>query len=158
MFRNIFKSKKTESQLISVIEYPNNYVFETYFKLETGLWRRSDFVTITDRDIDQLYMNDLILKHLDYSKNIKENQIDFKKLNENYKKITGLSSIKKQMKNSKCVQISRKTNEIIFTPSRNGGTKGDKKGYSDIFEKKIVIEKNTENLSHYLLQCFEACE
>ncbi|GEN77330.1 hypothetical protein [Chryseobacterium hagamense] len=100
----------------------------------------------------------MIIKHLNYSKKVKESHIDFKNLSENYKKITGLSSLKKQMNNSKCVQIYQDNHTVTFTSTKNGGTKGDDKGYSEITDKKIIVEKNKKDLYRYLFQCFDNCE
>lgn len=47
------------------------------------------------------------------------------------------------MSNSKSVQVSCKNNEITFTPSINGGTKGDGKGYRSLRKKKLLLWRKT---------------
>ncbi|KQT16024.1 hypothetical protein ASG31_13685 [Chryseobacterium sp. Leaf404] len=158
MFEKLFRKKEPDSQLISVIEYPKNYTFETYFKIETGLWKRTDLITICEKNTGESNLNNLILKHLNYSKCVKEKNIDFKEMYENYKKLTSHSSIKKQMKDSKSVQIFRNDQHIIFTPTKNGGTSGHNRGYTEIAERKIIIDKNSENLASCLLMGFKECE
>ncbi|WP_294304837.1 hypothetical protein [uncultured Chryseobacterium sp.] len=155
---NLFLKKETESKLISVVEYSNNYIFKTFFKIETGLWKLTDIITISKKDISGSEITELILKHLSCSKNVKEKNVDFKRMYENYKEITGLSSIKKQINNSKCVQIYQQKDTITFTPTKNGGTKGDNRGYKELSHKNIIVENNTENLYQYLFQCLENCE
>ncbi|WP_262151171.1 hypothetical protein [Chryseobacterium foetidum] len=158
MFEKLFRKKESDSQLISVIEYPENYIFETYFKIETGLWKRTDLITICEKNTGESNLNNLILKHLNYSKSVKEKHNDFKRMYENYKTLTSHSSIKKQMKNSKSVQILRNYHHIIFTPTKNGDTSGHKRGYTEIAERKIMIDKNSENLASLLLMSFRECE
>jgi hypothetical protein len=158
MFNFFLKKKEIESKLISVVEYPDNYIFETFFKIETGLWKLTDIISISKKDISGSEITELILKHLSCSKNVKEKKVDFKRMYENYKKITQLSSMKKQMNNSKCVQIYQRKHTVIFTPTKNGGTKGDNRGYNELSHKNIIVENNTENLYQHLFQCLENCE
>lgn len=159
MFKNLFRRKIENEQLISVLEYPEIYCFETYYKIETGLWRRTDLVTISKKDVLEEELGTLVLKHLNLSKFVKEKKVDFDTMYDNYKKITSLSSIKKQMSNSKSVQVSCKNNEITFTPSINGGTKGDRKGYRSLPEKEILtLEKDNSKLGKILLEAFKESE
>ena len=48
------------------------------------------------------------------------------------------------MKDSLCVNIYRKNNTIEFSPTVNGGTTGDRKGYHFSDEGKIAIENNED--------------
>ena len=158
MFFKLFK-KIQKSQLVSVLEYPDFYLFETFYKTETGLWKRTDLISIENKNLELLEIGKLILFHLKQSKTVKESKIDFKIMNENYKKITRLSSIKKQMDKSKNVQIFQKNGEITFTPTVNGGTTGDKKGYSEIREKEIITSNlDSKKLATFLLDSFQNCE
>ncbi|WP_291090936.1 hypothetical protein, partial [Empedobacter sp. UBA7494] len=159
VFKNLFKKKTEERKLISVIEYSENYCFETYYKIETGLCKRTDIITFRDKNISEKQIGELILQHLNLSKRVTEKKVDFTTMYENYKKITKKNSIRKQMKNSKLVQVTLQNNEFTFTPTLNGGTSGDKKGYSEITEKQIkLFDADSETLGKYLLLSLKNCE
>jgi len=66
--------------------------------------------------------------------------------------------MKKQMNNSKCIQIYQEKTSITFIPTKNGGTTGDHRGYEELSHKKIIVENSTQNLSQYVFQCLENCE
>lgn len=84
---------------------------------------------------------------------------DRKVSNENYKKITGLKSMKAQMKDALSVHISRKNNEIEFSPTVNGGTAGHRKGFH-FSEKKLTIEdsENYELIGKTLNLALDKCK
>jgi len=157
---NIF-NKNIKEHLITVIDYPNQIVFESYYRIESGLWKQTDLLTIESKDISSERKKELILKHLELSKSVREKHYDFVKMSENYKKKTGLSSIRKQMSFSKLVEIYRKENDISITPTRNGGTSGKNKGYEPIDEKKIELKYEEDELvllGSYLDESLLNCE
>lgn len=86
--KTYLKEKIENEQLISVLEYPEIYCFQTYYKIETGLWRRTDLVTISKKDVLEEELGTLVLKHLNLSKFVKEKKVDFDTMYDNYKKIT----------------------------------------------------------------------
>lgn len=158
MFKNLFK-KKQSSQLISVVEYQDYYVFETFYKIETGLWKRTDIISVENKAVENLRIGQLILAHLEHSKTVKESNFNFKLMYDNYKKETKLSSIKKQMQHSKNVQILKVGDKISFTPTKNGGVIGENRGYSEITDKGIKTNVDDEyQLADYLKQSFLNCE
>jgi len=156
-----FKKEKKIKQLVVAVDYPDKVVFETYFQLESWVWTRTDILTIETKPISVGKISDLVLEHLKLSKSVKEKQIDFTKMQENYKKLTGFSSIKKQMLNSRSVNICRDNDLITFEPTRNGGTSGKDKGYTPILEKKIEVDYHTikdSEMGRYLVESFLNCE
>lgn len=62
------------------------------------------------------------------------------------------------MKASKSVYIELIEEEVIFTPERFLGTRGDNKGYRHIEDKKITSPIDFESLGKGLLEAFKFCE
>jgi hypothetical protein len=77
-----------------------------------------------------------------------------------YKKNTGLKSIKAEMKDSLYVFVSRKNNEIVFTPYINGGTSGPNRGFRGLPEESLVIkDTNDFNLIGQTIKlAFQRCK
>jgi len=154
-------NKRIQNQLIAVIDYPDFFVFETYYQIESGLWKRTDLITIESKEIGFERKTELVLKHLELSKSVKEKRCDFVKMSENYNRSLGLTSIRKQMSASKLVEIYRDENNISVTPTRNGGTSGKNKGYEPINEKQIqldLLDIEPHLLSKYLDVSLLNCE
>ena len=161
MLNFLKRNKQSRTQLISVIEYPDKLVIETYFRLESWVWRRTDIVSVLSKDNNEKEIHDGVLKHLAFSKIVKERNYDFEKMENNYNKLIGLKSIKSQMADSKMVQIFRDNNDVTFTPMKNGGAKGIDKGYSEIIEKIIKMnesELRIKTLNDSLKISFANCE
>jgi hypothetical protein len=158
--KTIFGSKKPVIQSISVIKYPDRIFFETYYKIVNSHSTRSKEITISEITISDFEIGLTILRHLDLSRTIKKFTKKEKVENyETYKKITGLKSIKAQMKDSLHVSITRQNNQITFYPTLNGGTSGDRKGYHFLNEEKVVIEdsKDFESIGEALKIALEKC-
>ncbi|ANQ49383.1 hypothetical protein MY04_2009 [Flammeovirga sp. MY04] len=160
MFNFLKRNKKNNKQLISVIEYPDSFVFETYFKMESGVWNRTDIVSVVTKDTPSINFFELLMKHLDASKMVKVKHFDYNKMTENYKRIVGRKSMKSQMKDAKVVQVYRENSEIQFTPMKNGGTVGKEKGFTEISDKEIKLnanEINSDTINNALFECFNNC-
>ncbi|WDF61764.1 contact-dependent growth inhibition system immunity protein [Flavobacterium sp. KACC 22758] len=133
------------TQTISVVQYPDRILFETYYKIINSYSIRSKEITILEINSSSFEIGKTIHKHLDLSKTIKKfTDKDRKENDEAYKKITGLKSIKAQMKDSLYVSIKRQNNQITFSPTINGGTAGNRKGYQFLNEEEIVIGDNED--------------
>lgn len=143
--KRIFGNSKPIKQSISVKKYPDRFFFETYNRVNNSYSARSKEITILDINPSDIEIGKTILKHLSLSKNIKKITNEERKENDElYKKITGLKSIKAQMKDSLCVSIHCQNNQIEFSPTINGGTTGNRKGYNYLNEEKIVIKNNKD--------------
>ena len=158
--KTIFGSKKPVVQSISVIKYPDRIFFETYYKIVNSYSTRSTEITISEINISDFEIGKTILRHLDLSRTIKKFTNKERVENyEAYKKITGLKSIKAQMKDWVYVSISRQNNQITFYPTINGGTSGQRKGYHFLDEEKIVIEDSDDfqSIGEALKLALEKC-
>jgi len=143
-FKTIFRKPTPIIQSINVVKYPNKIVFETYNQIKNSYSIRTTEISILESDSSNIEIGKAILKHLSLSKVVRKvSDEDSKVSNENYKKITGLKSMKSQMKDALSVHISRKNNEIEFFPTVNGGTAGNRKGFH-FSEEKFMIE-DSEN-------------
>lgn len=140
--KKIFSKPTPITQSINVVKYPNKIVFETYHQIKNSYSIRSTEISQLEIDASNLDIGKAILNHLSLSKVIKKvSDEERKAINENYKKITGLTSMKAQMKEALSVHVSRKNNLIDFFPTVNGGTAGNNKGFH-FSEEKITIESS----------------
>ena len=161
MIQNLLNKlfKPIESS-VHVIQYPNEYIIETFNSSDTGTWVRSNFVSVISLDIKIDEFERLINLHLDSSKKVNYKKYDIKSVNETYKKITKRNSIKKQMENAKLVSIYRKKNLIEITPNINGGTSGDNKGFREIRDKMITLDNNFDKIqiAENVIKLFSECK
>lgn len=143
--KRFFSNTKPVRQNISVKKYPNRFFFETYDRVNNSFSTRSKEITILNIDSTDIEIGETILRHLRLSKIIQKITNEERKENDEfYKKITGLKSMKAQMKDSLSVWISLQNNQIEFSPTINGGTTGDRKGYHFLNDEKIVIENSQD--------------
>lgn len=66
-------------------------------------------------------------------------------LNHQRYKAANVKSEKAYMKNARSVSVYQYDGIIHLTPSRNGGTKGENKGFHDITSETIQINNNCDN-------------
>jgi len=159
-FKTIFDKPNPIIQSINVIKYPDKIIFETYNKIKNSYSTRSLDISVLDINSSNKDIGKYILKHLSLSKTInKESDEERKVNNEVYKKITGLKTMKAQMKDALNVHISRENNQIHFYPTINGGTSGSRKGFH-FSEEKITIEysENNELIGETLKLTLEKCK
>ena len=161
MIKNLLnKLFKPNESSVHVIQYPNEYIIETFNSSNTGTWVRSNFVSVISLDIKIDEFERLINLHLNSSKKVNYQKYDIKSVNEIYKKITKRNSIKKQMENAKLVSIYRKNNLIKITPNINGGTSGDNKGFREIRDKMIILDYNLNKnqIAKNVIKLFSECK
>ena len=161
MIQNLLnKLFKTSESLVHVIQYPNEYIIETFNSSNSGTWVRSSFVSVKPLDIKIDVFEKLINLHLDSSKKVNYEKYDIKSVNETYKKITKRNSIKKQMENAKQVSIYRKNSLIEIIPNINGGTSGDNKGFRAIRDKMIILDYNLDKnqITENVIKLFSECK
>ncbi len=159
LLQHFFSPKKHE-QLVGVIQYPNKIIVETYHKADTGVYLRSSYVSIISVTASQTEIGEKIFEHLKLSKaGINYARYDSQKSIEDYKKITKLTSIKEQMKDSKYVSVRFKNDSLFITPNINGGTKGNQKGYREKKELERVSETlEPKELGKIVIEAWKDCE
>lgn len=164
MFKDLFKFisnifYKEDLSLVNVTQYPNEYVIETFNSSDTGVWVRSSFISLLPIEFEINEFDSLIISHLDASKKVNYRKYNLKLVNENYKKVTKKKTLKKQMEEAKKVSIYRKNNLIELTPSINGGTSGDLKGFRPIVDKKVTLNKelDTNHIALNVIKLFAEC-
>jgi hypothetical protein len=157
LLNKLFKPNESS---VHVIQYPFEYIIETFNSSDTGIWVRSSFVSVKPLDIKIDEFEKLINLHLDSSKKVNYEKYDLKSVNENYKKVTKRNSFKKQMDNAKQVSIYRKNNLIEITPNINGGTSGDYKGFRSNRDKMITLDKNLDKnqIAENVIKLFSECK
>ncbi|MCR8668058.1 hypothetical protein NO995_10220 [Aestuariibaculum sp. M13] len=119
---------------VGIYEYPDKYVIVTINTWEQGGGMQTDQISVTSKDIDNLELSELILKHLALSKS-GVNYFDREKAKKELIKVTGLKTLKAQMTNSKYISVNRNNGIYSIGPTVNGGTSGPKKGYHFTKEK-----------------------
>lgn len=64
------------------------------------------------------------------------------------------------MKNAQYVYVDKQNNKIIFTPSINGGSSGNDRGYRPITDEIIEIsdEESLEMIGRVLNDAFQKCK
>ena len=129
---------------IGVYEYPDKYVIVTIDTLEQGGGIHTDQITSLPKSVDNFELSNLILKHLELSKSGIKN-VDREKAKKELIKVTGLKTLKAQMKDSKYVSLNRNNGIYSIGPTINGGTSGPKKGYH--FKKEKIEFNEPEIIS-----------
>ena len=129
---------------IGVYEFPDKYVIITIDTLEQGGGIHTDQITSLPKSVDNLELSKWILKHLELSKSGIKN-FDREKAKNELIKVTGLKTLKAQMKDSKYVSLNRHNGIYSIGPTINGGTSGPKKGYH--FKKEKIEFNEPEIIS-----------
>jgi hypothetical protein len=140
--KNIFSRTKPIKQRIGVTKYPDKILVETIHQIKNSYSIRGVEISLLNSDTSELEIGKTIMKHLALSKSgIKSpNDQTRKETNEAYKRITGLKTMKAQMKDSLYVLIDREGNKIEFTPTINGGSSGKAKGYDFLPNDSLTID------------------
>lgn len=159
--RNIFR-KREKYQSIGVVKYDDKIVFETISKIKNRHSIRALDISVLQFDASTSEIGLTIIKHLNLSKfNIKmPSDTERKIIDENYKKLTGLKTFKSQMKDSLYISVSRENNQLKFTPTINGGTSGDRKGYHFLEKESLIIidSGDFELIGKTLLEVYLKCK
>lgn len=140
----IFGRHKITKKYALAILYPDKIIIDTLDKVKAGFNIVSTNPTILATDSENQILGRTVREHLDSSKYDLKNpsQADFKILQENFLKSYGFKTLKKYHENAKYLSITEQGAEIILEPTKNGGSIGKEKGFSQIMEKSISISKN----------------
>ncbi|TNE53327.1 MAG: hypothetical protein EP338_12390 [Bacteroidetes bacterium] len=147
---------------VGAIHYPDRILIETHHQLKSGQWIRSNTLSFVKSEISDQELGELVVRHLDLSQDrVREiSRSRYQKIQQEYKHITGLKSIKAQMKDARNVHISRKNGLLVFEPTINGGSSGPGRGYSFIQDKisRIESSNNPAKIGAHLRTCWGQCE
>jgi hypothetical protein len=91
---------------VGIYEYPEKYIVVTIDTLKGGGGIHTENISSVSKEIGEIELSELVLKHLILSKSGVEN-FDFQKAGKEFIKATGFKTIKAQMRNSKYVSIDR---------------------------------------------------
>lgn len=140
---------------VGIYEYPEKYIVVTIDTLKGGGGIHTENISSVSKEIGEIELSELVLKHLNLSKSGVEN-FDSQKAGKEFIKATGFKTIKAQMRNSKYVSIDRNNGIYNVSLTKNGGTSGSKKGYQytgeriefespkEIIEIGIKVKKGLE--------------
>ena len=140
---------------VGIYEYPEKYIVVTIDTLKGGGGIHTENISSVSKEIGEIELSELVLKHLNLSRSGVES-FDSQKAGKEFIKATGFKTIKTQMKNSKYVSIDRNNGIYNVSLTKNGGTSGSKKGYQytgeriefespkEIIEIGIKVKKGLE--------------
>ncbi len=165
-FKSENRCKNEVIQLVSAILYPQRILIETHDDIGSGVGLVTDKITFVELSASDSDLGKLIKEHLN-----KTQKIDFFKISpdynrdvkprlDNYKKATGLKTIKAQMKDSLEVSIRRINDTFRIIPSINGGSSGTERGYSTIKDEIIECDFsiNDEDLGKLIRIAWTKCK
>lgn len=155
-----FLSAKKQNQLAGIVRYSDRLIIESYHKTDTGVFVRSSEISVLDSPVSNEEMGASVLKHLDLSKpGISYLKYDAKKSAADYKKNTGLKSIKAQMNGSKYISVDRINGKLIITPHTNCGNNGDQKGYKEKIDFKRTLDvSDSHDLGEMIREAWKDCD
>lgn len=151
---NIFREPLTS--LVDVKKYPDAYIIETCNSTDTGIWIRSEKVSVHPIGITLEELEKNIIMHLNKSRRVKYKRYDPIQIKRRYAEITNKKTIHEQMKDAQLVSVYKHSDKIELTPYINGGPVGRSKGYEPIEEKKEIININ-DNIASKIKKLFNEC-
>jgi hypothetical protein len=160
------RCKNEVIQLASAILYPQRILIETHDDIGAGVGLVTDKITFVELSVSDSDLGKLIKEHLNKTQKIDFFKIppdynrDVKPRLDNYKKVTGLKTIKAQMKDSLEVSIRRINDTFRIIPSINGGSSGPERGYSTIKDeiKECDFSINDEDLGKLIRITWTKCK
>jgi hypothetical protein len=134
------KLDKIVYRIATAILFENRILIESNSYTKSGFNISSEPYFILSLDSENNEIGKTIRLALEQNK-YNVNDPDFKNTNRNNKrfKTTNVKSEKQFMKRSKCILIESKGDIISFIPTRNGGIKGDTKGFHHLKDYKTDI-------------------
>jgi hypothetical protein len=138
-------------------------IFRSYVKSSYGGWIGYGPCIVKDMNSQKEDIGQAVVEALNESKmesdlekpiTKEESTKQFKK----YQKIVNVSSNRRLIQNSIYCGIQRTGNTIVFTPTHNGGTKGDKKGHQ--FKPNSIELSDSASIGELgsaLLECIALC-
>ena len=153
--------KNISKKLVSLVFWPDRILINQLFKTQAGFWMDVEPYILMDSKSSTNSIGETILKFLNKRSYIIPNP----KFNPNENKIN------RRLKAAKCktekefmneamhVQVSLEENILSFTPTKNGGHKGDGRGFSELVElsSNINFTTDSDEIGNVVLQIKEKC-
>lgn len=142
LLKKLFRKSRTQS--VGAIQYPDRILIETEDQVKHSFWIRTDQITFLPVNVSDKEIGETLLKHLELSKTNIPNpdEESFEEIQDNYERATGLKTLEAQMKDAKYVSVNRTNGKITFSPTINGGAAGESRGYA--FKPKDDFEINDQ--------------
>ena len=155
--------KPMNYSFVGAYKLPDRIVVHSYSKTKTGILRTSEPCIVLKNNVSNLEIGEGIQVA---KKGYKTGVPDMVRYSNSWAEVDkpifkacNLKSWKKIQELSSHCYIEFCENEIVFTPTRNGGTKGDTKGFHPIEEKrkKLNLNANLDEIGKTLIDCFNLC-
>jgi hypothetical protein len=145
---------------IEAVLYPDRILVGTYCRTKAGLNVVTEKITWINAHATVEEIGKLARRHLESSQEDVENPTDFSLLWKTYKKATGFTSVKNQMKDARYIVVEETENQFNIQPTRNGGAVGKSRGYHFLMKKDIKIENTISDsqLGELMRKAWNNCE
>jgi hypothetical protein len=135
---NIFKSRE-KIRWAGATLYPDKIIIETVDQIKNSYGVSSANVTILNANEDPASLGQTLRRHLDQSRdNLKETETGEYK---DYLKAAGFKNRKEHYKNALYLTVEQRNGKISLTPTINGGTTGENRGFSET--KELIVLNDT---------------
>lgn len=153
---NLFK--KTRRACAYLINQ-NTLLVHTESRTRKGLWIATAPYFLHEVPYDLKSTGQSIVSALDASEVNIPDPDNWSDVRQRLVKAAGTSSYRRLQQTSIYCGISKENNKISFTPTHNGGTKGDSKGFHFHPDKTIEMRTTKEPVKagEALMKCFKAC-
>lgn len=153
--------KNISQKLVSLVFWPDRILVNQLLKTQAGFWMDVDPYVLIDSKSSANEIGETILKFLDKrSYIIPTPKFNSNKNNINQRLIAAKCKTEKEFMNEAMhVQVFLQENILSFTPSKNGGHKGDGRGFSELVElsSNINFTIDSDEIGNAVLQIKEKC-
>jgi len=149
---NIFKRQKNTKKKVDILQasatlYPDKILIETIDRVKDGFGISSANISILPIDTDEEALGSTIRHHLKSTTIGLTIPKDYKKHYQDFLDKAGFENGKEHHKNALHLAISQRQNQIIISPTKNGGYTGRDKGFLDIKDADIIVNADIDNLT-----------
>ena len=146
---------------ITIISYPDEILIHPNDESVSGIWFGAAISISLKKGIDDDTFCKSIISMFDKSKiNIPHpDPKDWSSLSKLFLTKIGKKSKRKYMENAKLIQIKQYSDRFEIVPTKNGGIKGDNRGFSPISKKTISVGTDRVDTSFikYVYQALDSC-
>jgi hypothetical protein len=149
-----------QRQYATAFRLPDRIIIESVAITLAGFGIGSEPYFVLAKNASPLEIGEALLNALAESKPTFETKIDYKALITRLLKAAGVSSYRRFVQRAICCQIEQESHRISIYPTKNGGTRGNKKGFQGqpgVSPITVEIEAPAEQVGVALRQAFDAC-